>query len=69
MVDEELEGDWVDERDFDPEPLLFEDDEEANAPAPPVQYGQPERRQPQLRRLGGARTSGRSARRAFPPPR
>src|SRR6185295_10710974 len=41
MVKEELEGDWVTERDFDPEPLLFEDDEEANAPAPPLQYGQP----------------------------
>jgi sulfite reductase (ferredoxin) len=33
MVDEELKGDWVGERDFDPAPLLFEDDEEANAPA------------------------------------
>jgi sulfite reductase beta subunit-like hemoprotein len=34
MVDEELNGDWVDERDFDPTPMLFEDDEEANAPPP-----------------------------------
>ena len=41
MVDEELEGDWVAERDFDPEPLLFEDDEQASAPAAPLQYGQP----------------------------
>src|SRR3954451_4952024 len=41
MVEEELEGDWVAERDFDPEPLLFEDDEEANAPAPPTQHGRP----------------------------
>jgi len=34
MVDEELEGDWVNERDFSVDRLLFEDDEEANAPAP-----------------------------------
>ena len=32
MVDEELKGDWVDERDFDPDPLLFVDDEQAKAP-------------------------------------
>ena len=36
LVDEELEGDWVDERDFDVERLRFDDDEEANAPAPPA---------------------------------
>src|SRR3954465_14109323 len=34
MVDEELKGDWVDERDFDPAPLLFEHDEEEHAPGP-----------------------------------
>src|SRR3954452_13082629 len=34
MVDEELQGDWARERDFDPTPLLFEHDEEENAPAP-----------------------------------
>jgi sulfite reductase beta subunit-like hemoprotein len=32
MVDEELKGDWVDERDFDPTPLLFTHDEEEHAP-------------------------------------
>ena len=32
MVDEELEGDWVDERDFSIDHLLFVHDEEANAP-------------------------------------
>ena len=35
LVDEELEGDWVDEREFDAElveRLRFDDDEEANAP-------------------------------------
>jgi sulfite reductase (ferredoxin) len=41
LVEEELRGDWVDERDFDPEPLLFLHDEEANAPEPPPAYGSP----------------------------
>jgi sulfite reductase (ferredoxin) len=35
LVDEELKGDWVAERDFDVERLRFDDDEEANAPGPP----------------------------------
>src|SRR5947209_18876195 len=35
VVDEELRGDWVAERDFTPDPLLFIDDEEAKAPPPP----------------------------------
>ena len=33
QVEEELAGDWVAERDFDPAPLLLDDDEEANATA------------------------------------
>jgi sulfite reductase (ferredoxin) len=41
MVDEELEGDWVAERDFSPDPLLFEHDEEAGAPAPPAAFSSP----------------------------
>src|SRR5215213_5033516 len=41
QVDEELEGDWVDERDFDPGPLLFLHDEEAGAPAAPISYASP----------------------------
>jgi sulfite reductase beta subunit-like hemoprotein len=41
QVEEELEGDWVNDRDFDPTPKLFEDDEEANAPAPPPSAGSP----------------------------
>ncbi len=41
MVDEELEGDWVAERDFSVDHRLFVHDEEANAPAPPLQYGSP----------------------------
>jgi sulfite reductase (ferredoxin) len=41
MVDEELEGDWVAERDHTPDPLLFIDDEESKAPARPLDYGSP----------------------------
>jgi sulfite reductase beta subunit-like hemoprotein len=41
QVDEELQGDWVAERDFDPTPLLLLHDEEANAPAPSSDYAQP----------------------------
>jgi sulfite reductase (ferredoxin) len=36
MVETELEGDWVAERDFTPDPLLFVDEEEANAPSKPL---------------------------------
>ncbi len=38
MVAEELRGDWVAERNFDPAPLLFVHDEEAGAPAPRAGY-------------------------------
>jgi sulfite reductase beta subunit-like hemoprotein len=41
MVDEELQGDWVAERDFSVDHRLFLHDEEANAPAPPLQAGSP----------------------------
>ena len=41
LVDEELEGDWVDERDFDVERLRFDDDEECSAPAPPLEPASP----------------------------
>src|SRR2546423_7794000 len=41
QVEAELEGDWVNERDFDPTPKLFEHDEEANAAAPAVNPGSP----------------------------
>ena len=37
LVEEELQGDWVAERDFTVEDRLFDHDEEAHAPAPPVQ--------------------------------
>jgi sulfite reductase beta subunit-like hemoprotein len=41
QVDEELKGDWVAERDFDPGPLLFLDDEESRAPGIPAVYASP----------------------------
>ena len=41
LVEEELRGDWVDERDFDPTPLMYLFDEEANAPAPPLNPSSP----------------------------
>src|SRR6476660_4639413 len=41
MVEEELEGDWVDERDFDVERLKLMDDEEAKAAPAPNAHGSP----------------------------
>ncbi len=41
LVDEELQGDWVEERDFGLERLRFDHDEEANAPAPPAAAASP----------------------------
>jgi sulfite reductase beta subunit-like hemoprotein len=41
MVEEELAGDWVADRDFDVERLKFIDDEEATAPAPPATAASP----------------------------
>ncbi len=44
MVEEELEGDWVAERDFSLDEILFDHDEEANAPEPASRLRDPERR-------------------------
>jgi sulfite reductase beta subunit-like hemoprotein len=41
MVEEELKGDWVNERDFDPTPLLLLHDEEVHAPERPLEAGSP----------------------------
>jgi len=41
LVDEELKGDWVAERDFSIDHMLFEDEEEANAPAVPEGFSSP----------------------------
>lgn len=40
-VDEELRGDWINDRDFDPEPLALKIDEEATAPAKPETFSSP----------------------------
>jgi len=41
LVEEELRGDWVAERDFDPTPLLYLHDEQAGAPALRDAYATP----------------------------
>jgi sulfite reductase beta subunit-like hemoprotein len=41
QAEEELQGDWVAERDFSVEHRLFADDEREGAPAPPQSYGSP----------------------------
>ncbi|MGE0683658.1 MAG: nitrite/sulfite reductase [Candidatus Binatia bacterium] len=41
MVDEEMRGEWIHERNFDPEPLKFIDNEEERAPAKPLNPGSP----------------------------
>jgi sulfite reductase (ferredoxin) len=41
LVEEELEGDWVSERDFSLDDILFDHDEEANAPAEPQSPARP----------------------------
>jgi sulfite reductase (ferredoxin) len=41
QVEEELKGDWVAERDFSLDPILFDHDEEANAPQPRERYDSP----------------------------
>ena len=41
QVEEELKGDWVHERDFNPQPLMYLHDEEANAPQLLEHYSQP----------------------------
>ncbi len=41
IVEEELQGEWVNERDFTPDRLMYEIDEEANASAPRETYASP----------------------------
>jgi sulfite reductase beta subunit-like hemoprotein len=41
LVDEEMQGEWIHERNFDPEPLKFIDNEEERAPAKPLHPGSP----------------------------
>src|SRR5947209_9612962 len=41
LVEEELQGDWTSERDFTPDRLFYDIDEEANAPASREAYASP----------------------------
>src|ERR1700733_12934803 len=41
LVEEELQGEWVAERDFALDGILYEDDEQADAPAAPISAGSP----------------------------
>jgi len=41
MVEEELQGDWVAERDFSIDAITWQDDEEASAPPVPATYASP----------------------------
>jgi sulfite reductase beta subunit-like hemoprotein len=41
MVEEELQGEWVEERDFSLDRIVFDYDEEANAPAKPQSFASP----------------------------
>jgi sulfite reductase beta subunit-like hemoprotein len=41
QVEEEVQGDWVEERDFSLDEIFFEVDEKENAPAPPISPGSP----------------------------
>jgi sulfite reductase (ferredoxin) len=41
MVEEELEGEWVNERDFSLDDIFYDVDEEANAPEPGARYASP----------------------------
>jgi sulfite reductase beta subunit-like hemoprotein len=54
QVEEELEGDWVAERDFSIEEKLFLDDEREGAPAPPQTYGSPNGDLSEFERFRGA---------------
>ena len=69
MVEEELEGDWVAERDFSLDGILFDHDEEAHAPAAPQSPRTPERRQPRVQPLPAVKRPAPSARRGSRPSR
>ncbi len=66
QVEEELKGDWVAERDFDPTSLLLLHDEEANAPAAGGSLRVTQRRRHRFRALPrverGAAAPGRASR-------
>lgn len=41
LVDAEMQGDWVNARNFDPKPLRWDDNEEERAPRAPINPGSP----------------------------
>jgi len=51
QVEEELRGDWVDERDFDVERLRFDEEEEENAPDPPAAPASPNGERSEFKRF------------------
>ena len=63
QAEEELQGDWVAERDFSIEQRLFVDDEREGAPAAAGELRQPQRRRLRVRALPrGQRAPSRSRR-------
>ena len=54
QVEEELQGEWVSERDFSIEERLFNDDERESAPAPPRTFGTPNGDSSQFERFRSA---------------
>jgi len=54
LVDEELQGDWVEDRDFDVERLRFDDDEQANAPEAPLEPASPNGERSEFERFSEA---------------
>ena len=69
MVEEELEGDWVAERDFSIDHLKYGPTRRRTPPPPPPALGEPERRRLASSSASAPPTSARSARRASPPSR
>ena len=69
MVEEELQGDWVAERDFTPERLVRRTTRRPRAPGAVHRRREPERRPRRVRALPRGATSRRSSRRASPPSR
>jgi len=54
LVEEELEGEWVGERDFSIDTILFDVDEEAAAPSPGEDYSSPNGNQREFDRFTGS---------------
>ncbi len=69
LVEEELQGDWVAERDFSLDGIFFDIDEEAAAPSAGDELREPQRRPPPVRPLRRLQRRPRSASAASPPSR